>query len=373
MRCPNCDHEVPKGSLFCPNCLTEVPWVKEFDTVETQMNKKNLEEQRSGMAQETAPDEEELYRLDQISIRTRLTPMQKAVRILPVILILAALLVMGLVYRHTHTFTAIYLKSERAYQEGNLESALSSVQDALQKKPESVKANLLMAEILDSMDDQESAILVLQPLAEVHPDSTSLYLKLCELYLKTGRRKELRDLLRDVTNEKVASACGIYICDPPVCSPDQGTYYSPGDVELSAGENRIYYTINGDKPTESSYMYADPIPRSEGTMEIRAFAVNELGVHSDTVIFKYVTVLDTPDAPVITPGSGSYSEDMRIEIQVPEGCKAYYAFDEEPTTGSTEYSNPITMPQGDHTLYAILVAGNGRQSEVSSAAYHLEY
>lgn len=373
MKCPNCDHEVPKGSLFCPNCLTEVPWVKEFDTVETQMNKKNLEEARQNGSDQEDPETEELYRLDQISIRTRLTTMQKVARILPVVLIVVALAVMVLVYQHTHTFTAIFLKAERAYQEGDLDRALSTVQDALQQKPESLKANLLMAETLDAMGDQDSAIMVLQPLVEAHPDSTGLYLQLCDLYLTTGRQKELRALLRDVTSEKVLSACGVYMCDPPVSSPDPDTYYSAGNVELSAGGNRIYYTINGDKPTESSYMYADPVPRSEGTMEIRTFAVNELGVHSDTVSYTYVTVLDTPDPPVITPESGSYSEDIRIEIQVPDGCKAYYAFDEVPTTGSTEYKSPITMPQGEHTLYAILVAGNGRQSETAQAVYQLEY
>ena len=40
MKCPNCHKEVEKGSLYCPYCLSEIPWVREFDTVETLMKKK---------------------------------------------------------------------------------------------------------------------------------------------------------------------------------------------------------------------------------------------------------------------------------------------------------------------------------------------
>ena len=40
MKCPKCHKEVEKGSLYCPYCLSEIPWVREFDTVETLMKKK---------------------------------------------------------------------------------------------------------------------------------------------------------------------------------------------------------------------------------------------------------------------------------------------------------------------------------------------
>ena len=46
MKCPSCHKEVEKGSLYCPHCLSEIPWVREFDSVETQLRKK--EQQDSG-------------------------------------------------------------------------------------------------------------------------------------------------------------------------------------------------------------------------------------------------------------------------------------------------------------------------------------
>ena len=49
MKCPKCHKEVEKGSLYCPYCLSEIPWVKEFDSVETLMKK---EEQSRPSSQE---------------------------------------------------------------------------------------------------------------------------------------------------------------------------------------------------------------------------------------------------------------------------------------------------------------------------------
>ena len=51
MKCPKCDKDVPEGFLFCPHCLAEIPWVKEYDTVETRLEKKRLEEK------DTVPEE----------------------------------------------------------------------------------------------------------------------------------------------------------------------------------------------------------------------------------------------------------------------------------------------------------------------------
>ena len=41
-------------------------------------------------------------------------------------------------------------------------------------------------------------------------------------------------------------------------------------------------------------------------------------------------VLNAPKAPKVTPKSGDYNKKTEIKITVPDGCKAYYAFDSEP-------------------------------------------
>ena len=49
MKCPKCHREVEKGSLYCPHCLAEIPWVREFDSVETLLKK---EQQRGPQKKE---------------------------------------------------------------------------------------------------------------------------------------------------------------------------------------------------------------------------------------------------------------------------------------------------------------------------------
>lgn len=46
MKCPYCGEEVKPGTLFCPKCLTEVPWVSEYNTVETLITQKKHEEEK---------------------------------------------------------------------------------------------------------------------------------------------------------------------------------------------------------------------------------------------------------------------------------------------------------------------------------------
>ena len=63
--------------------------------------------------------------------------------------------------------------------------------------------------------------------------------------------------------------------------------------------------------------------------------------------------------------------DTSIYVIVPEGCTAYYAFDERPTVNSTEYTGPVSMKAGTHIFYAIIQDENGKVSAAASATYTL--
>ena len=89
--------------------------------------------------------------------------------------------------------------------------------------------------------------------------------------------------------------------------------------------------------------------------------------------YLYTVILEAPEAPEILPESGSYDRDANITVEVPDGFKAYYAFDEYPTEDSTEYTAPVKMPTGEHTFYAVLVGVNDEVSDVASQSYYLYY
>ena len=68
------------------------------------------------------------------------------------------------------------------------------------------------------------------------------------------------------------------------------------DVELS-GEGTIYYTLNGNLPDTSSYVYNGPI-HLDGTSVIRAISVTDGKLKSETATFTYV-INEYHDLPVV--------------------------------------------------------------------------
>jgi len=359
MKCPKCHKEVERGSLYCPNCLTEIPWVKEFDSVETQLEKKR----------QIMEAERETGKLTQLGEKLR-TNRKK----LLFFTILGAILIGGFCYRQLHTFSALYTKAEKAYRKGAYSRAMGAVEEALEKKPGNLSANLLFAILLKQEGDIESAILVLKPMVSIYPDSVEAASMLVKYLAAEHRTGEIRIFLKSVTNQEILDACKDYICEKPAPSLEPGVYTTPQTLELLADYDRIYYTLDGSMPNQNSALYAGPIAIGEGTTRLNAFGISKNNISSDILSAEYVIVLKSPDKPRITPEAGIYRKKTKIKIEVPDGCRAYYAFDDaHPTTESTEYRTPVILPQGSHTFYAILEAPNGKVSPVASQEYYLEY
>lgn len=360
MKCPKCHAEVKDGSLYCDKCLAEIPWVKEFNSVETLMEKKKLEEPKQSFS---FIKKEPAVRFPKLLVSRR-----KGVLLCALILVLGILM-----FRQLHTFSALYHRAEQAYQSGEYENALSLAEQALDKKPEHLRVNLLRAKILEAEGDFSSAILVMQPVIKKFPDSAPVYQMLLRLLSHENRTREIKKLLSECESPEVLEVCREYIAEPPNASLLSGTYTTEQTVELTAEGETIYYTMDGKNPTEKSLVYSGPIPLMEGSTTLKAMAVNALGIPSDVVSWDYILVYGVPAPPKIYPEDGNYYKKTEIELEVPDGCIAYYAFDEIPTVNSTQYQNPISMPEGYHDFYAILEAANGEVSETAHREYYLEY
>ena len=88
------------------------------------------------------------------------------------------------------------------------------------------------------------------------------------------------------------------ISERPECVTPSGVYngVSGVDVELS-GEGTIYYTLNGNIPDTSSYVYKGPIHLTRTTL-IRAVSVASGKLKSETASFTYV-INENHDLPVV--------------------------------------------------------------------------
>ena len=358
MKCPKCHAEVEKGNLYCPKCLAEIPWVQEFNSVETLLEKKKIEEPKAAFSERA---------------RMLLKKRQRLKQITGIVFGMLVLLTVVFFVRQATSFEAVYEKADRAFERGEYEKALRYTNAALEKEPENLKANIMLSRIQEKEGNLSSALLVLKPMLKTYPDSVEVYQQMIHLLEMNEQYDEIKALLEDCESAKVREACKEYICPAPVSSLPPGTYTSMQSVSLYAEYENIYYTLDGSKPTKDSLRYTGSIKLTEGTTVLRAIGINDKNMTSDEITRKYVIVVNIPKAPEITPKEGNYHKKTRIEITVPDGCRAYYAFDQIPTVQSTVYEKPIAMPEGYHVFYAILVAANGKVSEVASRIYYLEY
>lgn len=354
MKCPKCHKEVEKGSLYCPHCLEEIPWVREFDSVETQMKKQ----------QQRKPVKEK----KKTGFRLR-KPGKKQI----ILLLIAAAVILGaFCYRQLHTFSALYSYAQRQFEQENYASAIEAVNDALEQKPDNEAANILLSQIMEKQEDLESAILILKPLLGNEETGPDVYRALVRMMIENGQIREAEDLLKDCSRE-IRRACGEYICEPPTVKLSPGTYTSVQSLEMESDDGEIYYTMDGTIPTEKSQKYTEPITLQEGTVEVKAVCINEYGVMSKVAGGTYVINLQIPKAPKVSPKSGDYEKKTKIKVTVPDGCTAYYAFDSMPDVNSTVYERPISMPEGYHVLNVILVTDSGKVSKATTREYYLQY
>ena len=269
-------------------------------------------------------------------------------------------------------FFCLIFQGKKQYAQQNYEEAQRIAEYALDKNPKNEAANLLLAKSMEKSGDKRSALLVLRPFIQNKTAGTGIYKEYVKLLTQEGKTNEVRLILKSADRE-VQNACAEYICETPVSNPAPGTYTTTQTLKLEGNCQKIYYTLDGSTPTRKSKVYTEPIILREGTTELKAFGVNDKNIESDVISRKYVIVLNAPKAPKVTPKSGDYNKKTEIKITVPDGCKAYYAFDSEPDLNSTVYEQPISMPVGYHRLNVILVAANGKTSKMTAMEYYLQY
>jgi len=387
MRCSNCGHEIPNNTLYCKYCGEEIRIVPDYNPLDDMLtaqiklsinDDKDKQLTKTGRTQaqtNTQPRrtyEEREARRRQAERRREIKRKKRRRLLIAMSFVFLLLIGLGILLYQT-SYTGIVKKGNRALLSSEYANAQEYFEKAIQKKPELKEAYVGLSKVYIAKSNITDAEKVFLNAIKKHPENASLYEACIEYYLDINEPLEIPVLLSKAT-DKVRDTLSDYIVSKPEYSLDSETVYDDvQQLSLTSKYETIYYTLDGTDPTFQSTKYAEPIQLDEGETIVKAFAVNENGIPGLFEEKVYVIELPIEDAPAVSPSTGQYEQNMKIEIIVPEGYTAYYTMDgSTPTTASTKYTGPINMPENDTLFKAILVNASGRSSGVTTRNYILD-
>lgn len=372
MKCGNCGADLEEGTLFCPVCGKEVQWVPEYNTLETLIKQRELEErEKKRREMEARKEREKEERKAELERKKKKHKRQVIAGVAGGIIVLG-IAAFGFIYQtQINSFDHQMSQAETAYREGDYDSALQYIARARELEPDNPEAEILEARIYVRDNNESAAQSILLSVIRENPDNTTAYGELLRLYEQQGEYTAIRDLMNQAS-DNMREIYQNYVCSLPEISQEGGSYSEEVTIEISniPSGTTVYYTLDGSDPDQDSERYEEPVELTEeGTFTFKYIAYNEKSVPSDIGEEEYVISFDAPERPKIAPVSGMYEYQENIIVTAPEGCTVYYAFDETPTVDSTEYTGPVAMPQGEHTFSAIAVDSRGKKSPVASEVY----
>ena len=165
-------------------------------------------------------------------------------------------------------------------------------------------------------------------------------------------------VLTEVAEKAVAPAP----CATPVITFDYTT--SNVSISCTTPSNTIYYTTDGSTPTTSSTPYSAPFS-VDGPTTIKAIATHTLYPTSD--------VGELAISQVATPTIQNNGSNAISITSTTPGATIYYTTDgTDPTTASSQYTEPLTDNVSNVTIKAIAVKENMITSAVGSGTVKLQ-
>lgn len=259
----------------------------------------------------------------------------------------------------------------------NYDAAIPYLEKALTFEEAADKINLRFSlyDCYAATGDKEKAISMLYNILQVDQYNLEAIVYLENYYEQAGVTEALVELYNKYKDTQAADAVAKYYVAPPAISLEGGEYTSDLEVKLSSDYGyKIYYTTDGSDPTINSRLYSNEVEITEGTTVLKCIAANDYNIVSEVVSAEYKVEYKAPDAPTISPRSGSYETEQLIVIgNIPAGGKAYYTLDNTtPTDKSTLYTGPFDMPTGNNVLSVITYDKNGQKSAVVKRNYVLK-
>lgn len=369
MKCPNCGAQMKEGSLYCEQCGEDIHIVPDYEP--------ELDNDIQQTIQNIADDIREDENTEEISDDNG-SKNKKIRKVLPIILIVVLFLLIGTAGTMLYQYYSIdyQIDAARDCMERKLyNKAIRHYTRALELDDSNVDLKVELSEAYFHKNNKMEYEYLLRSIVKdenaTKEQVESAYGKLIAIYKNRGDYQEINDFLQASGNEAVLAAYQSYIAREPEFSVIEGYYTSIQPLKLSSfGSGNIYYTLDGSDPDENSLLYTTPILLEDGDYHIKAYYVNENGIHSNIVEKEYHIQIDELPSPEISVISGEYEFPVNIEV-LDEGEEVYYTTDgTTPTIQSIPYTAAIPMPIG-RSHFKFIRIGNGRTSAVEERTYRL--
>lgn len=208
----------------------------------------------------------------------------------------------------------------------------------------------------------------------VPSDTSTLYIGPVNVNITTNLRA--RTFKTNWNTSSTSTAGYILKVLPPAFIPVPGSYGAPLDVTITCPtpDVSIYYTTDGETPTNQSTLYTEPVTLMSFTV-IRAKAYKTDWSSSDVAQGSYnVSQTQTVEIPILTPSSGTYSVPQGVVITCfTSGATIRYTTDgSEPTEASDEYTAPVVVSE-NMTIKAKGFKTSWFDSPTASASYVINF
>lgn len=377
MKCPKCGEEMPEGSLYCEHCGEDIHIVPDFEPELERNIEQNInnileglyEKDEAGQKQPSEEASPEGSPQKPFKIRK----WQLAV-IFGCIFAAAAAWAVWSLYSYN---SGEYQADRGAYYaaQAKYDRAISCYSRALELDSDNIDLMFSLAEVYLLKNNKVEYEYLLRAIAKNPAASTeqleSAYSRLIAIYRAREDYQTINDLVLSSGSEQILATYQNYIARTPEFSIKEGYYASVQPLTLTAfGTGKIYYTVDGTKPTESSAAYTAPIILEKGDYVVSAYFVNDKGISSDIVTKEYHIEIEEIPAPEVSVPSGKYSKPVNIAVSGEEG-EIYYTTDgTDPTYSSSAYTGPIPMPLGSSRFKFVQIA-NGVAGLIAERTYEL--
>ena len=323
MKCPNCGCEMAEGHLYCEKCGMEIQIVPDFEPeiensiIETLSTVAEEIEGSSQIRQEAAQEEEPLKAKEKKDKKKKKLPffpeeqgknwLLASLVTFIAVTVAAAFVIVFVHHRYSVTYQ---IEKAREYAEmQDYEQAIAYLEKARQLKEDAVDIVLMESNYYYQMGESQKAADILIQLVQrgplVYEDKERAYESIIYIYDEEGRYEEINSLLVSCDDADIINHFQQYMAMTPEFGYPSGSYDKVITLKMTANTTgKIYYTLDGSNPDESSEVYTAPLFLESGEYQVAAVFVNDYGIKSEIARNWYIINLTEPDPPEVLLYSG---------------------------------------------------------------------